>query len=127
MSYVRFSDDSFGSDIYAYADAAGGYTLHLAHRRRVGTENLPPNPMLEIPITSTPMDGWLNKYNQWHKALGTLSFEDIQHPDAGETFKFATLEELRDRLKLYRAEGIIRVPDGVIEDIEAEIDGEARV
>lgn len=30
MSYCRFSSEDYQCDVYAYADVAGGYTIHVA-------------------------------------------------------------------------------------------------
>jgi len=124
MSYVRWSSDGYRSDVYAYADVSGGFTLHIAGRRRVGLDTLGPDPMETFP--KDPKDpllvqDWLKAYRAFGKGLDKLPFEDIKHPDAGETFNFATLEELRDKLAAYREEGVIQVPEWVVPSIEEEL------
>lgn len=38
MSYCRWSSDNFECDLYCYSDVNGGYTTHVAGRRRQGDE-----------------------------------------------------------------------------------------
>jgi hypothetical protein len=121
MSYVRWSSDGFRSDVYAYADAGGGFTLHIAGRRRLGLDELGPNPMEELGSPTFDAAAVSKRYRVWMDALTVLPFEDIDHPDASETFNFATLAELRDKLAAYQAEGKIHVPKGVVEGINDEL------
>lgn len=127
MSYVRWSSDGFRSDVYAYESVHGGFTLHIASRRRVGLDTLPPDPMDDLGQGAYPPPAdFVARYRAYHDALDALPFESVDHPDAGRGFNFATLEDLRDKLAAYRAEGIVHVPEWVVPRIDEEIAEEAQ-
>lgn len=124
MSYCRWSSDNWKCDLYCYEDVRGGYTTHVAGRRRVGVETLPPDPMamlgVEPPKTEAEMDAWMVAYHAHHAALNLLPFEDIDLPYAGETLHDPTLRDFRLRIVSLQALGY-RVPDHVLREIDREI------
>ncbi len=119
MSYVRWSSDGFRSDVYAYESCYGGFELHIAGRRKAGVDSIPDSPTW-AEIMEDPQ-GSLIKRNAWNEAYERLPWESIEHPDAGKTFAFDTLEELRDALAAYRAEGVVRVPEWLVPMLDEEI------
>ena len=96
MSYCRFSDDNFRSDFYAYEDARG-YTLHVAASRLLG--NLPPSPYKLENLETLSQEEWEKTAREHRLALGKTPSEDIPLPGAGRSHHFATLRELRDKVR----------------------------
>lgn len=101
MAYCRWSTDLGRCDIYAYADVAGGYTVHVAKRKRADRANAICRDLAKLPPVG------------------------IDAPSAGKSFNVPTLEELKKLLLSLRAEGL-RFPDYVLEDIDIDIDSEIR-
>lgn len=116
MSYCRWSSDNFRCDLYCYADVGGGYTTHVAGRRRIGLENLPPDPLT---IITLPPDEWLPVYRAHRAALDALPFEDITLPHSGESFNDPDLASFKERLLYLRKLGY-HFPDYVLETIDEE-------
>lgn len=122
MAFCRFSD----SDLYAYEDVAGGYTLHVAgarwepgsavaeHRRKlVEWCNLPPETRGNTP---PPMLDW--------SAMGKPPAGEatpINHPDAGKSWHGLTAQELLDTMLDLKAKGF-NVPDYAIDGVRGEIE-----
>ena len=114
MSYCRWTDDS---DVYVYEDASGGWTTHVAGRRRIDP---PPGPSLEL-----LRDGQVF----WYLMLDRMSdsarevtgdpMEDLAAPSAGKSFNDPTPGECADRLEALRAEGLM-VPQYAIDDLREE-------
>lgn len=120
MSYCRFSSDNWRSDVYVYEDVGGGWTTHVAGRRRaIG-------PIPDLPIMSLPGFGgeWDRESRKmvyptrWRAAaawvvwgfaawwtnwvhmgsLRLIPLRKITLPHAGETFNHATPGECADHL-----------------------------
>lgn len=115
MSYCRFSCLDFGCDVYAYEDSAGGYTIHLAHNRVVGT--IPTVPGLGAVSTQA----YLTAHNAQLDFVTAAPRERLTLPHAGETLHERSLEDLLDRLQALRTLGY-RFPDHVLDVIESEIE-----
>src|ERR1044071_191187 len=67
MSYCRFSSLNWSCDVYAYADVAGGYTIHVARSRRVG--DIPADPFesfMSVDFKNDPKASaeWLRLYKE---------------------------------------------------------------
>lgn len=126
MSYCRWSSDNFRCDLYCYEDVSGGYTTHVAGRRRLGLDTLPPSPYddeaFEL-IRQKKNDEWEARYKAYDKALNALEFEDITLPHAGLTFNDPDLETFKMRLLSLRSLGY-RFPDYVLEEVDEEIAAE---
>lgn len=120
MSYCRWSSDNSKCDFYIYEDVNGGWTTHLAGRRRIGIPDDLVDPLTLLNSDDFDNDEWLKLYKEHHEILEACSFEEIEHPLAGETFNDATLEELKSRLVYLMAEGFY-APDYVLEIIDEEI------
>ena len=120
MSFVRFSDDNWKSDVYAY-ESKEGFELHVASNRVVG--EIPKRPSLgEIPYMEP------GEFLRMHQAqmtfLETAERVPIGGPHDGESFLYNTLRELYDGLKELSADGY-HVPAFVFEDVEDELSQEA--
>ena len=120
MSYCRWSCDNWRSDVYCYEHVDGTWTTHIAGRRRVGLENVPPAPGLDL--LGTP-DVWKAAYVAHHAALDKCGFKDIVLEHAGETFKDAGPQEMHDRLLYLRGLGY-HVPEHALRALREEaLDG----
>jgi hypothetical protein len=117
MSYCRWSSDNFKCDLYVYEDANGGWTSHVAARRRVGLDTLPPSPY--DMIGNAPAEETAAAYKAYHDALKRLPFEKLTLPHAGETFNDPDPASCAERLKYLKGLGY-NVPDYAIEDLTDE-------
>lgn len=120
MSYCRWSSDNWKCDLYCYKDVHGGWTTHVAGRRRVGLDQLPPDPLLLLTAGGIDSGEWHKKYVEHHAILESLPFEEITLPYAGATFNDSTLESFREHLLHLRSVGY-NFPDYVLEEIDQEI------
>jgi hypothetical protein len=111
---------NWACDIYAYAHVDGDYAVHVAGRRRVGVENLPP----ELDFRKCTPEAWSERHREIMARLETLGFEDIDLPHAGETFFEPDLESFKRRLLDLKALGY-RMPDEIFEEIDREAEEEA--
>lgn len=118
MAYCRWSSMNWACDIYAYQDASGGWTIHVAGRHRIGVENLPPE--LKLNEKNAKSGAWVKRHKEILDQLEKLEFEDFDLPHAGETFNEPTLEAFKARMLELRAIGY-KFPDYVLDDIDQEI------
>lgn len=118
MSYCRWSSDDWKSDVYTYVHVDGSWTTHVAGRRRVGLETLPPNPYAMLRRGYSQL-AFVVAYRLYNAALDNLPLVDIDLPYAGATFKDVRPQACAATLRMLRAAGY-HVPDGVIEELEAE-------
>jgi len=109
MSYCRWSTDNFRCDLYCYEDVSGGWTTHVAGRRRT-----PEYTDFDSKLTSNS-----NEYAEW----GAKSFAPIGLLCDGQTFNDLTLEDFLARVTSLRGMGYI-VPDSVFKHIKEEIEDE---
>jgi hypothetical protein len=120
MAYCRWSSDNWKSDVYVYEGDC--FVIHVASRRRVGVENLPPEPLATI--TSDDRDVWMKKYREHREMLESLPLVDIGLPHDGETIECSDASDCVAALLLLRAEGY-HVPQHAIDALAEEIkDGE---
>lgn len=125
MSYCRFSCDDFRCDLYCYADVSGGWTTHVATRRRVHTTPPPMNIMDYIQnchddgveIDPEEFKRITGEYREW---LDNCPWEDTPDIHGGQSFNDATIEDFKARLIDLRAKGY-HFPDYVLEIVEEEI------
>ena len=123
MSFCRFSDDNFRSDVYAY-ESADGFELHVASNRLLG--DIPATPSIgDIPYIEP--GEFLRAHQAQHAFLETAERAPIGGPHDGKSFRYATLRELCDGLLQLRADGY-HVPhfaiDGILEELGEEADDE---
>ena len=141
MSYCRWSSMNWRCDVYVYEDVMGGWTTHVAGRRRV----IPPIPDMPLLIFPT-FGGKLNQVerrmdypSRWHRFgagivfgfaafwhnwvhMGTLHLiplRPIGLPHDGESFNDSTPDECADRLEALRSLGYI-VPQRAIKALREE-------
>lgn len=121
MSYCRWSSDNGYCDLYVYEDVQGGWTSHVAARRR--PPGAPRDPMYAF------MAGGVKEYmsamDEWNKWAQSVTMIDIDHPEAGTSFNHDTPGECAENLKRLRAEGFV-VPEYAINSLmEEEAEREA--
>lgn len=119
MSYCRWSSDDFKCDVYVYESVHGGWQTHIAGRRRVGLETLPPSPYEPSRIREMDSVEWLELYRAYHAVLKELPFEDIDLPHSGESFVDRSPGECADRLMKLREIGY-HVPQYAIDSLREE-------
>jgi hypothetical protein len=115
MSYCRWSSDDSQCDVYVYEDCAGGFTTHVAGRRRVFKEPLPP----VVPMDEELKDEYFERYGKVNKMVDEAELVDIDLPYAGESFNDDTAGECADRLEELRGIGYI-VPQYAIDALREE-------
>lgn len=120
MSYCRFSTNAFRCDVYAYSDVAGGYTIHVAARKRLVPEDFP-DPLEEAMkgINDDP-EGAMARYNTLNAEMNAFPLVELTAPSAGQIFRRDDLESFHAKMLELRGEGL-RFPDEVLEWIESEM------
>ena len=124
MSYCRWSSMNWTCDLYCYADITGGWTTHVAPRRRV--EAVPENRQDDFIAGKISLDEFTELHRQQMTALERIPFEPLRLPHAGETFHDSTLAEFKRRLLELRQLGY-RFPDEVTDQIDTELAERAEV
>ncbi len=115
MSYCRWSSDNWRCDLYCYEDVSGGWTTHVAGRRRVGEI-----PAVDWRFLGTDHAEFTRQYDAQNAALDSTELVDIGLPYDGDTFHDYSLEDFRERVVMLREAGY-SCPDYVLEDIDEEI------
>jgi len=115
MSYCRWSSDDFQCDVYVYEDCTGGFTTHVAGRRHVFKESLPPI----VPMDEKLKDEYFERYNKVIEIVKISDVVDIDLPCAGESFNDDTAGECADGLESLRAMGY-NVPQYAIDALKEE-------
>lgn len=118
MSYCRWSSLNWMCDVYCYEDVSGGWTTHVASRRRIH----PPTDPGPMPVGGPQADwsAWFERYKQAQAELDDIPLVPIGLSHDGESFNDPTLETFQDRLTTLRETGYT-VPDYVFETIAEEI------
>lgn len=121
MSYCRLSSDDFQCDVYVYA-ARWGWQTHVAARRPVYTEPLPPQ--VELPGKDDPgweaaIEAWVKRHAEVMAAVDEAQHAEIGLPHDGASFVDDTPGECADRLESLRAIGY-NVPQYAIDRLRRE-------
>lgn len=114
MSYARWSSHDYWSDVYVYADVAGGWATHVAGRRHVLTEPFPP----EVD-PADDADAWIARQRKVGALLDAAELVDIGLPHDGATYNDPTPDACADRLEELRDLGY-HVPPEAIEALRQE-------
>jgi hypothetical protein len=113
MSYCRFSDDNWKSDVYIY-ESADGYVCHVASNRIVG----------DVPeVTYNTTAGFAMANRAQVDYVYSAERVSIGGEYDGETRVFSTLQELSD----FTGELILagyHVPVWAIDEIKAEMNSQ---
>lgn len=119
MSYCRWSSDSHRCDIYAYEDVNGGWTVHVAGRKK----DVPldwKSPIERVVLGELASDAFPEAYAKWNGEYDALPWVDLTAPSAGKHFNVPDLEEFKALMLSLRAEGL-RFPDEVLSAIDEEM------
>ena len=116
MSYCRFSDENFKSDVYVY-ETKNGYVVHVASNRVVG--DITPIPIFD----SEDTDPFFAAHKQQMIDMESATHVDIGGLFDGDTF---TCVELSDLLSVLHkiADAGYHVPHWVIPMVEEELEGQ---
>ena len=118
MSYCRWSSDNWRCDLYAYADAGGGWTVHVAWGRRVG--EIPDDRARDFMMKRITAEEYSVLHREQMDVVGSLPVEAINLPHAGEEFHEPTLEKFKERLLYLRGLGY-NFPDYVLDEVDQDI------
>ena len=111
MSYCRWSSEQFQCDVYVY-ESESGFETHIAGNRVIYGEPLPE----PIEICAA---GWIERHTKVEEMYEKAERQDIDHPEAGESYTDSTAKACADRLRVLKAEGFV-VPQYVIDDLIEE-------
>lgn len=120
MTYCRWSSDNWKSDVYCYEDVSGGWTTHVAGRRRVG--EIPDDRFKDFVDKKIGIDEYMRLHNEHMDAMSASELVDIGLRHDGAHFNDSTLEQFRDRLIMLRDVGY-HVPAYVFDEIAEEMAG----
>jgi hypothetical protein len=115
MSYCRWSSDCHQSDVYVYADVQGGWTTHVAGRRRVPVKPVPAPPDNTYP--DAVIEYWM-ECSRWVDDWTAWEWAPVP-AHAGESFNDDTPGGCADRLEQLRAAGV-NVPQYAIDRLREE-------
>lgn len=141
MSYCRFSSMNWRCDVYVYADVGGGWTTHVAARKRL-MQPIPDLPLMFLPTFGGRWNGDARRMEYpscwqalaarvffgvaafWHNrvhmaSLHLMPLRSIGKAHDGESYNDATPTECADRLERLRAAGYV-VPQYAIDALRLE-------
>lgn len=116
------------SDVYVYEDCDGGWVTHVAGRRYVFTEPMPPPVDIDASDRSTLRDqvaAWIQRDKLVDEIRARHELQPIGLPHDGGSFRDPTPGACCDRLLDLRSMGYT-VPQGAIDALreeQAEADG----
>lgn len=118
MAYCRWSSDNWNCDLYCYEDVSGGFTIHIAGRRRIG--EIPSDRWEDFMSGRIGAEEFAKLHREQLDVADNLPLIHIDLPHAGECFNEASLEEFKNRLLYLRGLGY-NFPDHVLDQIDQEI------
>lgn len=128
MSYCRWSCMNGACMVYAYEDCYGGWTIHLAGRKRKNQDKMPPNPFEALDGSAESVTEYLKRYKvqkEWMESPEGDEWTTLSLPHAGDSYQLGSLQEFKDKLIYLREVGYL-FPDYVFDAIDEEMkdDGE---
>lgn len=115
MSYCRWSSDDFQCDVYVYEDCCGGWTTHVAEKRRIPVEKFPKE------VSMSNIKKWIKRNEKVNKIIDKSPLVKIGLPYDGETFNDPTPRDCANRLIELREIGY-NVPQYAIDALLEEAD-----
>lgn len=103
-------------DIYLYSDVNGGYTCHVAGKKRVSGTPCPPMPEDWWTLPVEEMMSIMEKQREW---VDQSTLVDIGLPHDGESFYCLDRDSMIDTLEMLKAEGYT-MPEGLIQALKEE-------
>lgn len=95
MSYCRWSSNDFDCDVYCY-ESSSGYEIHVANRRCVFAEPLPPLVPYEPENPQWPTQ-WVERSRKVSEMVERATWVPIGLPFDGKSFTESTAEDCADR------------------------------
>ena len=123
MSLCRWSSNDYQCDVYVYGSDVGWMT-HVAGRRYVFTQPLPP--VVELPrgFTDDQFEAWWERQQTVQAMLNPDTMVGIGLPHDGESFTDPTADGCADRLEALQCAGY-RVPQRAIDALRGDRTGGA--
>ena len=118
MAYCRWSSMNHACDIYLYSDVNGGYTCHVASKKRVADT---PCPELPSQFWKLPVDDIMPVINAQQEWVKTSSVVPIGKEYDGRSFYNYDRDEMVDILKMLKEAGYT-MPNDLIDVIANEPD-----
>lgn len=129
MSYCRWSCLNGYCDVYVYEDVHGGWTTHVAARRRPAGAVADEFGLIMASGGDAEHPA-MKLYMEQHRLAMEWAENNepiaLAHEEAGSSFNHGTPGECADNLERLRREGFI-VPQWAIDDLRAEQAGEGGV
>ncbi len=127
MSFCRFSSDDWQSDVYVWADVAGGYRTEVAGRRHMWKVDLPPARELPVGDPHSPeRTAWAHEWvsrstrvNELMRDESNWEWLELPEPEGGTSYHHATGSECADNLERLRGLGF-NVPQSTIDGLRAD-------
>lgn len=117
MSYCRWSSNNWDCDVYVYEDVAGGWTIHVAGRRRKPITG--PCPAMDFSGPDALAESY-KKQREWLDGEGTdYEWEDLPEKWACESYNVPTPGEAANLLQQMLDDGL-HVPVEVINELREE-------
>lgn len=115
MSYCRWSDDDYQCDVYVYEDCAGGWTTHVAAKRKIFKEPIPE----KVPFDDEHKTAWFERHNKIMEMCEGATHEPIGLEFDGESYNHKTPGECADNLVKLKDVGY-NVPQYAIDALREE-------
>ena len=119
MSFCRWSDDDYRCNIYAYESDCGGYCVHVARKKPLFNEPLPPA------AKDTAADEWFQRRVKVNQMVREAGWADIGLSRDGESYSLDSLSDVLELLESLKEEGY-NVPDYVINTLRDDALSEER-
>ena len=120
MSYCRWSSMNHACDVYVYSDVNGGYTCHVAGRKRVSDT---PCPEMPSEWWKLPVEEFMELHSKQGEWVDNTTLVPIGLPHDGESFYCQDRDTMVDTMTMLKEEGYT-MPDDLIETIASEEDDE---
>lgn len=117
MSYCRWSSDDFACDVYVY-ESASGWEIHVAAKRMVPAEPMPPNGGEDDAIPFN-VNAYIARHNEVVRIARISEHAPIGLLLDGESYREHSPGDAADRLEEIRAAGY-NVPQYAIDELREE-------
>lgn len=128
MAFCRWSSERFQCDLYCYEDSSGGFTTHVAGRRRKPAPDdlIDPMSLDGLQLIKTDPEAWMKVNEAWGNWLAEGrefddAYVDIDSPHVGKTYNDPTIEEFRERIAELSSDPGLCVPKWLLPSIDEEI------
>ena len=113
MSYCRWSDEDFRSDVYCYRSDEGWETWVATHR------HVPPEPMPQPLTRDATAEEWFARHSAVMSLIDRAELVPICGPYDGEHFNDCSASDTLETLLMLRRAGY-SVPDHALQELRDE-------